>query len=100
MVGECGGVLFEGVGFCHLDEFPGNGGLKIDLGTNGVFGESVTLDSNGDVVVVVFRNGTLLYLMYLLYAFYLRISTGLLTNILHFVLGLFLNHSVVCESLE
>ena len=50
VVGECGGVLLEGVGFSHLDEFPGNGGHKVDPGTIGVFGESVTADSNGDVV--------------------------------------------------
>ena len=50
VVGECGGVLLESVGFSHLNEFPGNGGLKVNFGADGVFGESVTLDSDGVVV--------------------------------------------------
>ena len=36
-----------------MNEFPGNGGLKVNFIVNGVFDESVVVD--GDGVVVVFH---------------------------------------------
>lgn len=52
--GKFGGVLLKGVGFGHLDEFTGQGGLIVHIVVDGVSSKSISGYGDGVIVFHVF----------------------------------------------